>query len=122
MAQKQKLVMMISNGLDDERSSVAWSIANGGVNNGLEVSIFLVSNGIDWVRKGAADNAHPNPKDPSMKEMIDNIFKAGCRVMACPPCAAVRGYSEAELLDGVEIIGSTPVHELIKEGAAVISL
>ncbi len=53
METSKKLVVVISHGLDNERSSVAWSIANGGINNGLDVSIFLVSSGIDWVRKGA---------------------------------------------------------------------
>ena len=28
MAEKKKLIVLITRGLDDERSSVAWSIAN----------------------------------------------------------------------------------------------
>ena len=31
MAETKKLVIVISRGFDDERSSVAWSIANAGV-------------------------------------------------------------------------------------------
>ena len=55
MNAKKKLVVLISYGMDDERASVAWSIANGGIKSGLDVNIFLVSAGVDWVRKGAAD-------------------------------------------------------------------
>ena len=78
MKAQRKLVVVISRGLDDERSSVAWSIANGGIKNGLDVSVFLVSSGVDWVRKGAADRAHLNPEDPTMIDMIKSAIDAGC--------------------------------------------
>ena len=122
MSSKKKLVVLISYGLDDERASVAWSIANGGIKSGLDVSIFLVSSGVDWVRKGAADNVHLNPKDPTMKEMIDAVVNNKCRIMVCPPCAEVRGYSVENLIEDVELVGSPALHQLITEGAEVISL
>ncbi len=121
METKKKLVVVISRGLDDERSSVAWSIANGGINNGLDVSIFLVSSGVDWVRKGAAEFARPNPEDPAMKDMIQNVIDNGCTISVCPPCAKVRGYTQTDLLDGVKIVGSVAIHEPVKEGAAVLT-
>ena len=121
MENKKKLVVVISHGMDNERSSVAWSIANGGINNGLDVTVFLVSSAVDWVRKGAAERAHPNPEDPSMKEMIQNVIDHGCTIGVCPPCAKVRGYAEEDLLDGIKIVGSVAIHEPIKEGAQVLT-
>lgn len=121
MAEKKKLVIVVTNGLDNERSSVAWSIANGGINSDLDVSMFLTSSGVDWVRKGAAEGAHLNPFDPPMKEMIQKVIDSGGTIMVCPPCAKVRGYSEEDLIDGVVITGSGAMHELIKEGAATLS-
>ncbi len=121
MEEKKKLVIVITSGFDDERASVAWSVANGGVKSGLDVSIFLTSSAVDWVRKGAAKSAHLNPFDPSMEEMIQNIIDNGCTIMVCPPCAKVRGYSEADLVDGVVVTGSGAMHELIKQGAATLS-
>jgi predicted peroxiredoxin len=121
MKATKKLVVVISRGLDDERSSVAWSIANGGINNGLDVSIFLVSSAVDWVRKGAAEYARPNPEDPTMKEMIQNVIDAGCTISVCPPCTKVRGYTQDDLIEGVQIKGSVVIHEPIKEGAAVLT-
>ena len=91
MSTKQKLVIIISRGLDDERASVAWSIANGGLNNGLDVSIFLVSSGVDWARKGAADLARPNPEDPPISEMMQKMLEAGNTIGVCPPCAQSAG-------------------------------
>ena len=80
MKERRKLVVVITNGLDNERSSVAWSIANGGIKSGLDVSVFLVSSAVDWVRKGAADRAHLNPEDPSMMEMIQIVIDEGCAI------------------------------------------
>jgi len=120
MEEKKKLVIVITHGFDDERASVAWSIANGGVKSGLEVTIFLTSSAVDWVRKGAAKPAHLNPFDPSMEEMIQNIRNNNCTILVCPPCAKVRGYTEKDLIDGVVITGSGAMHELIKQGAATL--
>lgn len=122
MSTKKKIVVVITKGMDDERASVAWSIANGGIKSGLEVSIFLVSSGVDWVRKGAATYAHLNPKDPTMQEMINAIMENKCRVMVCPPCSAVRGYTPEDLMDEVELVGSPALHQLILEGAETISI
>ena len=121
MEKKRKLVVVITNGMDNERSSVAWSIANGGINSGLDVSVFLVSNGVDWVRKGAANLAHPNPEDPKLLDMIQNVINQGCHIGVCPPCAKVRGYTADDFIDGVTIVGSMAIHEPVKDGAAVLT-
>ncbi|MGD8377239.1 MAG: DsrE family protein [Acidobacteriota bacterium] len=121
MAEKKKLVIVISRGLDDERSSVAWSIANAGIASDMEVTVFLVASGVDWVRKGAANVAHLNPVDPPMKDLIGNLMSNGGSVLVCPPCAKVRGYSAAELVDGVTIAGAPAMLEVVKQGAATLS-
>lgn len=121
MAEKKKLVVLVTCGLDDERSSVAWSVANGGITSGLDVTVFLASSGVDWVRRGAAEVAHLNPLDPPLKEMIQNLMANGGTIFVCPPCAKVRGYTQDDLLEGVIIAGSSSMHELIKEGAATLS-
>jgi predicted peroxiredoxin len=119
--QKQKLVIVITRGLDDERSSVAWSIANAGVASDLEVTVFLAASGVDWVRKGAADVAHLNPVDPPMKDLIGNLMSSGGSVLVCPPCAKVRGYAAKDLLDGVTVAGAPAMLEVVKQGASTLS-
>ena len=121
METKQQLVVVITQGMDNERSSVAWSIANGGINSGLDVSIFLASSGVDWVRRGAAEKARPNPEDPTIKEMIQKVVDNNCQIGVCPPCAKVRNYEPEDLMEGVQVVGSGFIHERIKQGAAVLS-
>jgi predicted peroxiredoxin len=117
----KKLVIVITRGLDDERSSVAWSIANAGIASDLEVTVFLAASGVDWVRKGAADLAHLNPVDPPLKELIGNLMSNGGTVLVCPPCAKVRGYSEEALINGVTVAGAPTMLEVVKQGAATLT-
>ena len=121
MSQTNKLVIVISRGFDDERSSVAWSIANAGIASEMEVTVFLVASGVDWVRRGATSVAHLNPLDPTLGDMITNLMSNGGKVLVCPPCAKVRGYAAEDLLDGVTIAGAPAMLEVVKQGAATLS-
>jgi predicted peroxiredoxin len=120
MADKKKLVVVVTCGLEDEKMSVAWSVANGGISTGLDVTMFLTSAAVDCVRKGAADKVHLNPFDPTVGEMMNNVTSRGGKILVCPPCAKVRGYEQEDFIDGVVITGSGAIHELIKEGAATL--
>jgi len=121
MSEKDQIVVVVTRGVSDERSSVAWSVANGAIATGLKVTMFLVSSGVDWVRKGAAVHARPNPLDPPIGEMIQTVIDSGGDILVCPPCAGVRGYEASDLIDGVTLAGSVSMHERIKQGAATLS-
>ena len=117
-----KTIVFLSRGIDDERATVAWTLANAGVANGQDVTVFAVSAGVDVLRKGAADTVQMNPHDPSMRELIGKFMADGGTVWACPPCSSLRGYTEDAFIDGVHITGAGPVYDLIKQGAATICL
>lgn len=121
MAEKQKIVIVITRGFDDERSSVAWSIANSSVASDMDVTVFLVAAGADWARKGAAAVARPNPLDPPIQEMLDNVLSSGGRILVCPPCAKVRGYGEGDLIEGATLAGAPAMLEYVKQGASTLS-
>ena len=121
MAQQKKLVIVNTRGFDDERSSVAWSIANTAAASDMEVTMFLVAAGVDWVRRGAADVARLNPLDPTMSDMIGNFLRNGGRILVCPPCAKVRGYTEESLIEGAKIAGAPVMLEDVSAGAATLS-
>ena len=73
------LVVVITRGIDHELSSVALTIARGGMNNGLRVSLFLTSSGVDLARKRGMELTHVPPIDPAkdiMAEII-NVLRGG---------------------------------------------
>jgi len=121
MSDTKKLVIVVTNGFDNERSSVAWSVANGAIGMGFEVTLFMVSSGVDWVRKGAADAAHLNPFDPTIGEMMQNVVDSGANIFVCPPCAKVRGYEPDYFIDAVELAGSAAMLGVVSEGASTLT-
>ncbi len=115
-----KLVILVTRGIDSELSSVAFTIACGGLTAGLKVSIFLTSSAIDLVRKGGQQMTHVPPLQ-SLAGLIEDFQKRGGVIWACTPCVQARGYQQADLLDGVIITGASVMHNEIKAGAATLS-
>jgi predicted peroxiredoxin len=118
--QTRELVVVVTHGADHELSSVAFTIANGGMTAGLQVGIFLTSAAVDLVRKRAVDMTHVSPLEP-LAAMIKDFLARGGQLWACTPCVKARGYEQSDLIEGVEIAGSSKVHERIKTGAATLS-
>ena len=116
----RELVVVMTHGADHELSSVAFTIANGGMTTGLNVSVFLTSAAVDLVRKKGIDNTVVPPLEP-LAALVADFLKRGGRLWACTPCVKARGYEQNDLISGVEIAGSSKIHELIKAGAATLS-
>lgn len=116
----RELVVVITHGTDHELSSVAFTIANGGLTAGLQVAIFLTSAAVDIVRKKSADMAHVKPLEP-LADMVRDFISRGGALYACTPCVKARGYDQDDLVEGVTIAGSSVIHERFKRGAASLS-
>ena len=48
----KKLVLMLSQNGNDDKSTVAFTIANAALSTGMEVGVFLVSDGVEMGRQG----------------------------------------------------------------------
>lgn len=116
----RELVVVMTHGADNELSSVAFTVANGGMTAGLKVSIFLTSGAVDLVRKGAVEMTQAAPLEP-LAGLIQDFLARGGELWACTPCVKARGYEQGDLLDGVVITGASAMHERIKQGAATLS-
>jgi len=117
---QRALVVVVTHGTDHELSSVALTIALGGMTAGLAVSLFLTSAGVDIVRRRAAALTRVAPLDPLADQLADFLRRGG-RIWACTPCVKARGYEQGDLIEGVVIAGASGMHELIKGGAATLS-
>jgi predicted peroxiredoxin len=116
----RNLVVLITAGLESEKSSVAFTIANGGLTAGLKVSVFLTSSGVDLARKRAADVTQCHPLEP-LGDLMQDFLRRGGQLWACTPCVKARGYEKGDLIDGTVITGASVMHELIQAGAATLS-
>lgn len=120
MANSNDLVIIVTKGIDNELSSVAFTIACGGITSGQNVSIFLTSSGIDLVRKRGVAMTRVDPLD-SLSHLMADFMARGGTIWACMPCVKSRGYEQADLIEGVEITGASKLHEQIINGAATLS-
>ena len=120
MADSRELVVVMTHGADDERSSVAFTIANGGMTSGLKVSVFLTSAAVDLARRGAVEMTQVAPLEP-LSALIQDFVDRGGTLWACTPCVKARGYTQEDLRNGVIITGASPMHERIMAGAATLS-
>ena len=116
----RELVVLMTKGADHELSSVAFTIACGGITSGMKVCAFLTSGAVDLVRRRAVDMTQVPPLDP-LKTLIEDFIKRGGVVIACPPCVKARGYTQEDFIDGVTIAGASAIHERLKAGAASLS-
>ena len=116
----RELVVLVTRGTDHELSSVAFTIANGGITAGLKVCAFLTSSAVDLVRRGSADSTHVQPLEPLTQLMTDFMARGGT-LYACTPCVKARGYTQADFIDGVVISGASVIHERLLAGAASLS-
>ena len=117
---QRELVVLVTRGTDHELSSVAFTVACGGITSGMKVYAFLVSSGVDLVRRKAVDVTHVPPLDP-LKSLIDDFLARGGTIWACPPCVKARSYTQEDLIPGVTIQGASAMHERLKAGAASLS-
>jgi predicted peroxiredoxin len=120
MSATRNLVILVTHGIDHELSSVGFTLANGGITAGLSVTVFLSSAGVDLARRRAVDLTHVPPLDP-LVELVRDFQRRGGRLIACTPCVKSRGYTQLDLLEGVEIAGASTIHAQILEGAATLS-
>ena len=116
----RELVVLMTRGTDHELSSVAFTIANGGITAGLKVYAFLTSSAVDLVRKRAVAVTHVPPLEP-LQALIEDFQRRGGTLWACPPCVKARGYVQEDFIEGVKIVGASAMHERLMAGAASLS-
>jgi predicted peroxiredoxin len=117
--QARDLTVVITHGIDHELSSVALTIARGGITAGMRVSIFLTSAGVDLVRRRGTEMTHVTPLDP-LRDQIADFLKRGGVIWSCPPCTKSRGYEPVDLIDGVAIAGGANMLKLVAAGGATL--
>ncbi|MBB3042261.1 DsrE family protein [Nocardioides soli] len=114
------LVVKVTCGSDEpERSNQGLTVAATAVSAGAEVSLWLTGEG-SWL--GVAGRmAFALPHAAPVGDLVAAVA-AGGRVTVCTQCAQRRGITEADLLPGVRIAGSSAFVEetLVPDAQALV--
>jgi predicted peroxiredoxin len=118
---KQKLVVLIAHDANDDRSSVGFTIANAALSSGLEVAVFLTSNGVEISRDGSCDFTQVQPFK-RLDELIETFIQNGGLVWSCAPCFNHRGLRPEHTYQKMVVTGAGPLIEWVKAGASTLCL
>jgi predicted peroxiredoxin len=101
----KKLVIKVTAGADaPERCSQAFTVAAVAVASGVRVSLWLTGESSWFALPGRAAEFEL-PHAAPLPELLESLL-AGGQVTLCTQCAARRGITQAEVLDGVRIAGA----------------
>jgi predicted peroxiredoxin len=116
----KKLVIKVTAGADaPERCSQAFTVAAVGVASGVDVSLWLTGESSWFALPGRAAEFEL-PHAAPLPELLDSVLAAGT-VTLCTQCAARRGITEADVIEGVRIAGSQVfVSEIMQDGVQAL--
>ena len=118
---KQKLVVLVAHDANDDRSSVGFTIANAALSSGMDVAVFLTSNGVEISREGSCDFTQVQPFK-KLDELIEAFIGSGGIVWSCAPCFNHRGLKTEHNYQKVVVTGAGPLIEWVKAGASTLCL
>jgi len=99
------LVIKVTAGKDDpERSGHVQRLAAAALASGVAVSLWLTGEAAWFALPGRAAEVVLD-HSPALSDLLASVLAAGT-VTLCTQCAARRGITEADLIDGVRIAGA----------------
>lgn len=115
-----KLVVVITHGSNNDKSSVGFTIASVAKSAGHEVAVFLTSDGVYCAKQGYAEACVVRPFKP-LEELVQAFLDAKGTVWACAPCVQHRGLRSEDFLPGTMVTGAGALVEWLAGGAQTIS-
>nr|WP_299337777.1 DsrE family protein [Allomuricauda sp.] len=120
MKNTNKLIVTLSVNANDDVSTVAFTVANAAITKGMEVGMFLTSDGVELSKDGACEYTNVQPFK-KLNELIATFSTNGGTLWACAPCFNHRGLNVEETVQGTTVVGAGPMLDWIAEGAQTLS-
>jgi sulfur relay (sulfurtransferase) complex TusBCD TusD component (DsrE family) len=110
-----KFLFILGSGLANSNSPTRCvQFAQVAHQEGHEVSIFLIDEGVIFARKGITENVVA-PTGEEMNVAIEYLLREKVPIYVCTPCARARGITEDVLLDGAQYAVAKKLIELAVE-------
>lgn len=117
---RKKLLVVITATATNDKATIAFTIANASLSEGMDVTVFVTSDGVDLARAGSAETAQFSPFKP-LSELVDSFVENGGKLLACGSCWNHRGMKDLPVAEGMTIAGVASVVELLAAGATTLT-
>ena len=105
---------------NSDKATVAFVVASAAVGSGKETMVFLSTEAVRLSQQGYADDIREEGFAP-LKELMDNLVKAGGKIFVCSPCFKRRKLDEQKLVPGATIVGGAKLVEFLADGSPCVS-
>jgi predicted peroxiredoxin len=95
-----------------ENTFAGLYVASGSLSKGMDVSVVLRGDGVYTGRKGQVD-PQSNINLPPTEDQVKDILELGGRILVDKSSLHNRGIEDDELIDGVEILDTNSIHDII---------
>lgn len=85
-----------------------------------EAAVFITSDASQLCVKGGADGLVSEGLEP-LSDLINQFVHNGGKIWLCPVCARVKGITEVDLIEGVEIAGAPKTIAFLASGGQVLA-
>jgi uncharacterized protein len=117
-----RMLFHCTHGRDDpERAIVPFIAANVAAASGQEAVILLTIEGAWLCRRGYAETVAADGF-PSLAELLASFVEAGGELWGCSACTTPRGITEADLVEGAQIVGAAVIVAAVADGAVPVAL
>jgi predicted peroxiredoxin len=119
-AAEQKSIFVNVTSSDNIKAPMAVMFANKGLQRGIDMTIFLNTEGVKLAVKGY--NPPTNAANgKNIHEMLAMFMKKGGKVIVCPMCLKAQGYDQKDLIPGMSLSDADTTFNAILDSDKVIS-
>jgi predicted peroxiredoxin len=104
-----------------ERASLAFVVGNTALSSGQEATVLLTIEGVWVATKGYAEGLQADGFEP-LAALVQKFVQNNGRLWVCGACSKPRHITEADLVEGAQIIGAAAAVEALVNGAQTLSL
>ncbi len=116
-----KLMINCTHGQEDpERATLAFVVGNVAASADQETVVLLTIEGVRNATHGYADKICKEGFQP-LQEVMQSFVSNGGQIWVCGACAKPRGITDADLVEGAQIVTAANAVEYLASGAASLS-
>lgn len=122
MAETVEKILIIGThgGEDPERASLPFVVANAALAMDVQVNVVLQGYAVTLAQKGVNEHIFAGGLPP-LKELMDNFFAQGGKILVCTPCIKERKITEDMLHEGAKAIAAARVVQECLEAKATLN-